>query len=103
MLIGNLESVGINKEQAKAFNDGINKLGMLENMLHVISNLTIGGDGLKGGNYMTGLESDKLINLFIDMEEMAADALDVLDGLKINSIHVTEDSDVSRLNKNQNN
>ena len=81
MLRGSFESVGINKEQAEAFNDGINKIAMLQNMLHVVSNLPIGDNGFKGGNSINVICSDKLINLFTDMEEMAADAVDIFDGL----------------------
>ena len=103
MLTGKYESVGINEEQAEAFNDGINKIAMLENTLHVISNLPIGDNGFKGGNSINVIESDKLINLFTDMEEMAAAALGVFDGLRIKTIHVAEGSDASKLNRNQNN
>ncbi|TFB08492.1 hypothetical protein E3V36_07730 [Candidatus Marinimicrobia bacterium MT.SAG.2] len=103
MLRGNFESVGISEDQVEAFNDGINKIAMLENTLHVISNLPIGDNGFKGGNSINVIESDKLINLFTDMEEMAAAALGVFDGLRIETIHVAEDSDALKPNKNQNN
>ena len=101
MLRGNYESVGISEDQVEAFNDGINKIAMLENMLHVISNLPIGDNGFKGGNSINVICSDKLINLFTDMEEMASDALSIFDGFKPEGI--TEGADVSKLNKNKNN
>ena len=94
MLRGNYESVGISEDQAKAFNDGINKIAMLENMLHVVSNLPIGDNGFKGGNSVNVIDSDKLINLFADMEEMASAALSIYDEFEITPPSINSDSDL---------
>ena len=47
MLRGSFESVGINKEQAEAFNDGINTIAMLQNMLHLFTTLPQDDNGFK--------------------------------------------------------
>ena len=94
MLRGSFESVGINKEQAEAFNDGINKIAMLQNMLHVVSNLPIGDNGFKGGNSINVICSDKLINLFTDMEEMASDAVIIYDEFEITPPTIDNNTDL---------
>ena len=80
MLIGNFESAGISIEQAEAFNDGINKIAMLQNMLHVISNLSLVNEGYRP---VGEINSESLQNLFMDMEQMAADTLSIYDHFEV--------------------
>ena len=83
MLIGNFESHGISQEQADKFNNGINKIAMLQNILHVLSNLSLVNKGYRAVGEMN---SESLQNLFMDMEEMAADILGIYDEFEFNSI-----------------
>ena len=86
--------LGVEKDQVVDYNNAIDKIGRVQNILHVISNLPIGDNGFKGGNSINVINSDKLINLFTDMEEMAADALIIYDGFKITPPVIDSDSDL---------
>ena len=74
---------------------------MLQNILHVISNLSLVNEGYRA---VGEINSESLQCLFMDMEDMAADILSIYDGFKPKQPELNKEiNDALKPNKNQNN
>ena len=74
--------LGVTMDEVVDYNNSIDNIAMIQNVLHVLSALN---NKTTIGNGRCELNFESLINLFCEMEDMAAEALDTFDCFQIKS------------------
>ena len=72
--------LGVTMDEVVDYNNSIDNIAMIQNVLHVLSALN---NKTTIGNGRCELNFESLINLFCEMEDMAAEALDTFDCFQI--------------------